>query len=127
MSVEWKGKYSKFEISNVQLVSVVCSTVHSIQGKTIPATVSVVLTDFRRYWNSFPSAGFYVALTRPVEEDQLIVLGEPFTLAKLQKLAPSHEAMVEYSRLWRLFEKSYTGSDLCVPLRTDGPKRMRLI
>jgi hypothetical protein len=98
-----------------------------MQGKTIPETYNIVLTDFRQFWPSFPSPGFYVALTRCVDDKQLILLCERFTLRKLKSYGPTTQTMNEYGRLWRLFESTMRMlySNEILPARLDGPPRQR--
>jgi len=85
------------------------------------------MTNFRRFWPSFPSSGFYVALTRPVNEDQLILLSEPFNLRRLRNYGPSEETLNEYARLWDLFKQTFErmNPNEPIPSRLDGRPRLR--
>ena len=86
-----------------------------------------MLSNIREFWRSFPSAGFSVALTRVVKEDQLILLCPEFTLSCLKRYAPKVETMEEYDRLWGHFEKTTWKLDpeSVVPHRLDGLPRRR--
>ena len=127
MTIDWKGGKKRFTLENIPIVSAVVSTVHGIQGKTIPDTYDIVLTNFRRFWHAFPAAGFYVALTRPVKDTQLKLLDHSFNLKKLEKYAPSDAVFDEYGRLWRLNEMTYVRDhqNQPIPQRLDGPRRHR--
>ena len=126
-TIQYNGTKTRFTVENIPITSAVCATAHAMQGKTIPEEYNVVLTNFRKYWHSFPAPGFYVALTRCVNENQLILLGEGFTLRKLKSYGPSMNTSNEYGRLWRLFENTIHRLDpqAIVPARLDGPQRER--
>ena len=69
----------------------------------------------------------YVALTRAVDENQLIFICDRFILSKLQEYRPSQTTLDEYFRLWRLFEKTLNklNPNLPVPKRVNGLSRTR--
>ena len=99
-------------ITNLPLESACVLTVHGIQGKTIPEEYSIVVTDLKAVWTSFPPAGYYVAFTRAKYARQLIVL-EKYNVSDLNKLISSrmgglnvqtNQAIEEYNRLWECFK-----------------------
>jgi hypothetical protein len=120
---------TKYTVDNIPIVSSVCSTVHGIQGKTVPSEYYVVLTDFYDKWPSMESAAFYVALTRVKSIKQLICSRGPFSLYELQNIVPTRETREEMSRLWAKFEQTMKLFDKhsVLPKRTDGFPRFRLL
>jgi hypothetical protein len=126
------------DATNIPLESASVSTVHGIQGKTIPEEYCIVVTNLRASWSGFPAAGFYVAFTRTRQPEQLIVL-KKYTVEELNNLVTNKkdqtvqfreatsESIAEYNRLWDYFEDTWgeiVGSDESFPARLDEPYRL---